>query len=316
MSNPLSIVAVERDTGLSKDTLRMWERRYGFPSPARDAFGERCYPPEQIDKLRIVKRLLDAGQRPRRLMAMPLAELQLLAQALPARQPVEIHEHGTLQDQFRLIRSHDVAALRGALRQQLSHLGVADFIGEVAGPLITAVGDGWLRGHLQVFEEHLFTEVMQGVLRQAIAAIPEAPRADARPCVLLATLSGEPHGLGLLMAEALLGLEGCACTSLGTQAPIWHVSLAAQALDADIVALSFSGCIAPNQVVQDLTELRTRLGPAVALWAGGSAPVLQRRQVPGVRPLATFAAAAAELRRWRDENESPQAADDVPKMQA
>ena len=33
----LSIAAVERDTGLSKDTLRVWERRYGFPSPGRDA---------------------------------------------------------------------------------------------------------------------------------------------------------------------------------------------------------------------------------------------------------------------------------------
>ena len=39
----LSISQVERDTGLSKDTLRMWERRYGFPQPSRDEFGERLY---------------------------------------------------------------------------------------------------------------------------------------------------------------------------------------------------------------------------------------------------------------------------------
>ena len=39
----LSIAAVERDTGLSKDTLRVWERRYGFPQPGRDGFGERAY---------------------------------------------------------------------------------------------------------------------------------------------------------------------------------------------------------------------------------------------------------------------------------
>ncbi|MBZ8144144.1 cobalamin-binding protein, partial [Rubrivivax gelatinosus] len=44
----LSIAAVERDTGLSKDTLRVWERRYGFPSPARDPQGERAYPLEQV----------------------------------------------------------------------------------------------------------------------------------------------------------------------------------------------------------------------------------------------------------------------------
>jgi DNA-binding transcriptional MerR regulator len=39
-----SIAAVERDTGIGKDTLRVWERRYGFPQPGRDSFGERSYP--------------------------------------------------------------------------------------------------------------------------------------------------------------------------------------------------------------------------------------------------------------------------------
>ncbi len=39
----LNISAVERETGLSKDVLRMWERRYGFPKPPRDDNGERQY---------------------------------------------------------------------------------------------------------------------------------------------------------------------------------------------------------------------------------------------------------------------------------
>jgi len=39
----LSIAAVERETGLSKDVLRKWETRYGFPAPLRDGFGERAF---------------------------------------------------------------------------------------------------------------------------------------------------------------------------------------------------------------------------------------------------------------------------------
>ena len=54
----LSIAAAERDTGLTKDTLRVWERRYGFPRPDRDGGGERAYPLEQVEKLRVVKRLI------------------------------------------------------------------------------------------------------------------------------------------------------------------------------------------------------------------------------------------------------------------
>ena len=55
----VTIAGVERDTGLSKDTLRVWERRYGCPVPARDAHGERVYSQEQLELLRLVKRLLD-----------------------------------------------------------------------------------------------------------------------------------------------------------------------------------------------------------------------------------------------------------------
>ena len=44
----LSISAVERETGLSKDTLRIWERRYRFPEPLRDMNGERVYSHAQV----------------------------------------------------------------------------------------------------------------------------------------------------------------------------------------------------------------------------------------------------------------------------
>ncbi len=60
----LNISAVERETGLSKDVLRMWERRYGFPKPGRDDNGERQYTPADVGKLRAMKRLMDIGVRP------------------------------------------------------------------------------------------------------------------------------------------------------------------------------------------------------------------------------------------------------------
>ena len=67
---------MERQTGLGKDTLRVWERRYGFPTPSRDAHGERRYDEAQLQRLRLIKRLLDAGQRPHQVVPLPEAELQ------------------------------------------------------------------------------------------------------------------------------------------------------------------------------------------------------------------------------------------------
>lgn len=298
----LSIAAVERDTGLSKDTLRVWERRYGFPAPQRDASGERAYTLEQVEKLRIVKRLLDVGHRPGRIVPLALESLQQLSGQtldLPLRAADTAMDPGDLSACLDLIRGHDVAALRAALSRALSRHGVARFVLEVVGPLSAAVGDAWLRGRMEVFEEHVYTEAMQVLLRQAIAGIPE-PAAGSRPCVLLGTFPGEPHGLGLLMAQALLALEGCRCVAVGTQTPPWDLVLAAKAYGADIVGLSFTGCMNPKQVVDGLAELRTKLPAHVALWAGGSAPVLARRAVPGVVVLASLEEALVELRRWRE----------------
>lgn len=296
----LSISAVERDTGLSKDTLRIWERRYGFPSPGRDPIGVRAYPLEQVQKLRVVKRLLDGGHRPGRVVPLPMdALLQLCDSNLLAAKAAAPQERPPdLRTWVGLLRRHDVHALRRQLTQAHMRLGLARFVTDVVTPLNTLVGDSWMRGQLEIFEEHLYAEALQGVLRTALSQLPR-PEPGSGPSVLLTTLPGESHGLGLLMAEVLFVLEGAECTSLGVQTPLWNIVLAAQALRCDIVALGFSGSMNPNRVVEDLSELRAKCPAAIALWAGGAAPVLHRRGLPGVTALASLREITPQVQAWR-----------------
>jgi DNA-binding transcriptional MerR regulator/methylmalonyl-CoA mutase cobalamin-binding subunit len=301
----LSIAAVERDTGLSKDTLRVWERRYGFPQPQRDALGERAYSIGDVEKLRVVRRLLDAGHRPGRIIRQPLEALQALASQTVADRPVPIVSDGQeleLRHYIDLVCNHEVDALRGALSQASLRLGIGRFVMERAAPLNMLIGEAWARGEIQVYEEHLYTESMQVVLRNAIANIPSA---QGSPRVLLTTFPNEPHGLGLLMAEALLALDGCHCTSLGVQTPLLDIARAAQAQRADIVALSFSAVLNPNQVIDGLAELRAMLPDDVEIWAGGQCPVLQRRPPDGVLVLAQLAAIPEAVADWRNDRSQP-----------
>jgi DNA-binding transcriptional MerR regulator/methylmalonyl-CoA mutase cobalamin-binding subunit len=299
----LTIAAVERDTGLGKDTLRVWERRYGFPAPRRDAIGERLYAPADLHKLRVVKRLLDAGHRPGRVVGLPLDELQRLAQPLPATAGRAAPDDASadsgieLSPLLALLRAHDLDMLRHRLAWLLTQLGLARFTLEIVAPLTRAVGDAWSRGELEVFEEHQYTELVQRVLRQAIGAVPQ-PAAGAQR-VLLTTVPGEPHGLGLLMAEAMLALEGCRCVSLGVQTPLPEIAAAASVHRADAVALSFSTLMTPKAVVDTLRELRRRLPSRVQLWAGGAAPVVQRRAIEGVLPITALQAIPEHARRLR-----------------
>ena len=298
----LSIAAVERDTGLSKDTLRVWERRYGFPLPLRDAIGERAYALDQVERLRIVKRLLDAGHRPGRVVALPLPDLQQLAESTvdhPQRAAEAVLNASELRHLVDLIREHDVQALRQELSLLLARQGVRGFVVDVVAPLNLAVGDAWMRGQLQIFEEHLYSELMQSALRQALASVPPPARPSTATRVLLTTFPGEPHGIGLLMAEAMLALEGCICISLGVQTPLGDVLKAADALDVRIVAIGFSGCLNLKQMQDGLAELRTGLPDSVRLWAGGSTPGLHRRPMDGVEVLSSLTQIQHDLRAKR-----------------
>jgi len=272
----LSIAAVERETGISKDALRVWERRYGFPLPTRNAFGERVYPSAQVARLRLIRRLMDQGMRPGRIFALPPGELQALAAGAPPAARSTLHDLALY-----LVKTHQTAELRRELGQAVVRDGLFRFITETAAPLAALVGEAWMRGEIEVFEEHLFTEQMQGVLRQAIAQVPTAGGA---PKVLLSTLPGEQHGLGLLMAEAACALEGAQCLSLGIQTPASELVAAVRANAVDVVGLSFCGSYAAGAMREGVQALR-------------------RNPPAGVHVFTDLASIGSALVQWRDARE-------------
>lgn len=298
LDGAVSIAAVERDTGLSKDTLRVWERRYGFPQPRRDAYDDRLYPPEQVERLRLIARLLGGGQRPGRVVPLPREALQqLLLDSAPI--DADAPPSPELQSVLNLVRSHDVTALRRTLNQAVLRMGLGRFMSRLLAPLNVQVGEAWVRGDIQVFEEHIYTESVIAVLRSAMGNAAALPQ-PGKPRVLLATFPQESHVLGLLMAEITLALEGCECVSLGAQAPVAEIVRAAQANRAQVVGLSFSPAYSTQSLLRSLQDLRSRLPAEVEIWAGGSHPLLQRRPPEGVTPVAQLEDISRLLASWSD----------------
>jgi methanogenic corrinoid protein MtbC1 len=297
------IAAVEQATGIARATLRIWERRYGFPQPGRDPRVERSYPTEQVEKLRLIAGLVNQGHRPSRLVQLPLAELERLAGPASAPSARAGADHGTAAQAgedpaLALLRGHDTGALTLHLEESLRSQGLDGFVTRRMPALNLQVGAGWARGELEVYQEHLYSEAVQVVLRSAMLRLP-APSREARPRVLLATLPEEWHGIGLLMAQVLLLAQGCRCTSLGVRVPLPQLVLAAAAFGSDIVGLSFSPSMNPAHVLRGLEQLRGELSPQVVIWAGGSCPVLSRRRVAGVRPVRDIADLPVAVAQWR-----------------
>lgn len=297
-SRGIPIGVVERDTGIAKDTLRVWERRYGFPQPVRDEHGDRLYPLAQVRRLHRIRRLLDAGHRPAAVVGASDQDLSGMQDgALEAepdvgadpvrptrsrgRPPKDLNAGLPSQasgaaaepidpassELMRALFDHDAAALRATLVRALAQSGLQTFVMETLPRMHTQVGKAWAEGRLAVFEEHLYTEQVKSLLRQAIGQLAP-PRPG--PAVLLTTVPGEHHLLGLLMIEALFQLRGVGCIALGTQTPVDDIVAAAAAHRVNVVLLSFSAAFPRRALSPLLGSLRQRLPAHVRLWAGGA----------------------------------------------
>lgn len=298
--SPLTISAVERDTGLSKDTLRVWERRYGFPTPDRDSAGERIYSLEQLEKLRLIKRLMDQGFRPRKLVGAPTAELMALIEQHWSSEACRTPTQTDFSAFMEMLRAHRVDELRASLSQLVMKHGLQRFVIDCVAPLNVEVGEAWMRGEIEIYEEHLYTEQMQNTLRSTM--VGAQPAAMQPPKVLLTTFPDEEHALGLLMVEAMLVSEGTQCVSLGVQTPLTHIREAAITGNFDVVALSFSAAYSSRQAVEGLLSLRGALPERVALWAGGTGVRDKARQLPAVQTVGALTETLDVLQRWRTEH--------------
>lgn len=305
--NLRSIAEIERDTGLGKDTLRIWERRYGFPTPLRDARGDRLYDQPQLQRLLRIKQLLDAGHRPGKVvpLSLPVLEALLQASCAPAGQTDAATD---LDDWLNLLEQGQPAQLRAALQQQLQQLGLSQAIEQLLVPLGHRIGQAWLADRLSIHQEHLFSETLQSVLREAIASLDASNASDGAsassssrpPRVLLTTLPQEQHTLGLLMAECYFALARCERVALGPRLPPSEILSAVGHFQVDIVALSISLHASVREIADQLALLREQLSPEVELWVGGAWAGANRRRLPkGVLAVINDAQVNAGLARWR-----------------
>lgn len=290
----IPITEVERQTGIRQATLRMWEKRYGFPQPLRDRHGDRVYPPGQVERLHAVRRLMDQGLRPGKIFAgAAVSPAPGLATVFPL--PGGVPEH--YRQVVALLRDYRIAELHGLFQHRLLDFGLRRFVIEFLAPLVTEVGLAWNRGELPVRCGHLFAQLATSALHAKQAVVRAA--GDGRPKVVLATLTGEPHALGILMAEAVMTSLGMNCIQLGVELPPMEVAATAAESGADIVALSFSSYFPRRSLVRLSAVLRASLPSTSALWIGGDGVRGAGTLETGIETIHSLDALEPALRRWR-----------------
>jgi DNA-binding transcriptional MerR regulator len=290
MTDALHIREVVRMTGLRREQLYMWQRRYGFPSPLRDPFGDRVYPPDQLARLKLIKQLLSEGWRAG--AVVPLADSALqsmlgLAVDEPSPLPSEI------EMSVKLLGQHRIGEMQNHLSKLLLGQGLRKFLEQTLIPLNEAVHERVVRGEMQNFQELRFADLAQRLLRDVTRLV--RPTRDAQP-VLLATPPNDPNQLGLAILELLLFTEGVNCLTLGSGVPAQEIAGAARAYKVAAVILLFDRGISGKIAGQEIRSLRGSLPAELPLVVSGRAVNLLAKPIADAHTAADFSSVMAKMR--------------------
>jgi len=269
--HPIQVVA--RRTGLSADVLRAWEKRYGILKPARSGGGRRLYADDDIEYLRLLRRATSAGRNVGQLASLSRAELEALVREDDAAAAVSPAVTGSpaelgpaVERALAAADALNAAELESVLRRAMIENEAERFLDEVVAPLLVGVGSRWEHQQLSPAHEHLASAVVRTVLAEFIASFGSEPNA-AR--FVSATLPGQRHEFGAMLATATAASLGWRVIYLGADLPADAIASAARQAEATVVALSFVHPAADARVAGQLNDLRAALPADVVLLAGG-----------------------------------------------
>lgn len=267
-----SIRVVANRTGLSVETLRMWERRYGFPKPARRPGGSRLYSETDVRRLDLLAAAVRAGYRPGDVVALADADVErLIGPVAVAEDRASGAPNDDVRDILGSLVGDDIEGTRRLLRQSAIKHGPRSFVTDVAHPLAIEVGKAWAAGRIGVRHEHLMSALLATQLRLLLGALDTR----GRPRVVLATLPGEQHALGLEMVAVVLAAAGGTPIMLGANTPTKEIVACAHALNAEVIGLSISALADKHAVAKDVRAIEK--DSKSSLWLGGAGASLAAR---------------------------------------
>jgi DNA-binding transcriptional MerR regulator len=296
-----SIAAVSKLTGVSCHTLRVWERRYSFPTPIRTPAGQRRYRADEVEALRQIASSAKEGHSIKGVIA-EFKEGRLSPQAEAGSTDIEEHPlwTATLDAQFvEHCKSCDARRIETILDDWEARLDPTSFASRIIEPTLIEIGELWFRREIRVYQEHLVSSLLfrrLDLLIERAKQENQAPRGKALVCAI----QGDRHEGGVRLLTLALELGGWRAESLGVDLPVAELAAAVENGKPDAVGVSFVLSRNINKRFAELSKIRD-----VPIFVGGRSITnyqgLARRQqlipliapVFGIRPLWE-----AECRRW------------------
>ncbi|MBX9657409.1 MAG: cobalamin B12-binding domain-containing protein [Nitrospiraceae bacterium] len=262
--NAHRIHRVAKLTGLSKDVIRVWERRYGLVKPSRSSNRYREYSDEEVALLRFVKNQMEQGATIGGLAAEGHDSLVARMRVATPVSEAEQKPHDRLLDE--LIGSLDPMDKAGFERRLNGAVAVIPFeeaVQRILLPLQRRIGELWHEGHLNIAVEHYVTKIIQ---QKLFSVMNQLPVNEFGPRILIACPEGETHEIGAQAVAYIAATKGCHVYYLGPNLPYSDLVNFCEKISPDLVLLSLTELkqeAATLHHIKQLEQLATRWSVAV-----------------------------------------------------
>ena len=272
MSVQYPIRAAAKLTGISLDTLRAWERRYGAVTPARTE-RRRFYNEADIHRLMLLRSVVESGRSISQVASLSDAELEELERKTRAltrkTETVAAAEVASpaLQPLVDALKSYDYDATNEELGRLALLLRPDELVHRVVLPLMRIAGENWENGVFQIAQEHMLSACVRNLLGGLVRLQKNGRGAGS---ILFTTPSGELHEFGILAAAMLAVAHDFRVAYLGPNLPARELLLAVEKSASRVVVLGIMDTNATPAVLDDIHRLASDLPVATELWLGGS----------------------------------------------
>lgn len=268
-----TIGTLASQTGLSQHTIRAWERRYEALSPGRTGTNRRIYVAGDIERLSLLKRIVESGHSIGQVAHLPTEQLRALAEASRPKGFVAENPLGDIPKKHlaacrEALERLDPERLEGSLIRASAVLGVAGLLDDVVIPLLANIEDGWLDGSIRISQEHMASAVLRSFLDQLRRSMPGP---DNAPRLIVTTPRDQHHELGALIVAIVAAMQSWRVTYLGPNLPTKEIGDAVRISGADAIALSLVYPVDDPSLGSELRELREAIGPTIPIFVGGRA---------------------------------------------
>ncbi len=263
-----NLKAALKETGLTADVLRAWERRYGLPKPQRTPGGHRLYSEYDIETIKWLRARLAEGLSISRAVKSwndiveagrdPLME-QLQAGAardfdsVPAAQAhIEVLRRQWLEAAL----AFDARRAEEVLNQAFAMYPTETVCIEILQQGMSMIGSEWYSDRVTVQQEHFASAL---AVRRLETLITLTPRPTRSQTVLIGCPPGEWHTFPVLLLNMLLRRSRLNVVYLGANIPIERLEETAAAIQPNLVVLA----------AQQLTTAAALRPAALALRAKG-----------------------------------------------